>query len=241
MDIRGKVAVITGGASGIGRATARRGAADGAAGVVVADLNEAGARAKLQDTLDSLSYNPDTHFGAPEDAGIPAAEAGSLRDLSSDARIKLILDTQERQAANYGYLLQGQSDLARFQFPAWELLRIYTRAQERSGKRSWPNRWDSLGGKFYAGRMIAPKDDPIWEQLGSSANFPDALDTPFPPFAYNSGMGWREVPRQDCIALGLITPDFTPDFHDPGFLSDLKLQADAFDPDFLAALREDLS
>lgn len=39
MDIRNKVAIVTGGASGIGRATAQRFAADGARAVVVADLN----------------------------------------------------------------------------------------------------------------------------------------------------------------------------------------------------------
>ncbi|MFQ5666763.1 MAG: SDR family NAD(P)-dependent oxidoreductase [Candidatus Binatia bacterium] len=43
MDINGKVAVITGGGSGIGRATAVRLAQEGAA-VLVADLDEAGAR-----------------------------------------------------------------------------------------------------------------------------------------------------------------------------------------------------
>ncbi|HWS75143.1 MAG TPA: SDR family oxidoreductase [Quisquiliibacterium sp.] len=41
MDIKGKVAVVTGAASGIGRAAAMKFAAEGAAGVVVADLNEA--------------------------------------------------------------------------------------------------------------------------------------------------------------------------------------------------------
>jgi NAD(P)-dependent dehydrogenase (short-subunit alcohol dehydrogenase family) len=39
MEIRGKVAVVTGGASGIGSALAKRFAADGAKGVVVADVN----------------------------------------------------------------------------------------------------------------------------------------------------------------------------------------------------------
>ncbi|GAA4682891.1 SDR family oxidoreductase [Phytohabitans rumicis] len=45
MKLDGRVAVITGGAGGIGAALARRFAAEGAAGVVVADLDGAAARA----------------------------------------------------------------------------------------------------------------------------------------------------------------------------------------------------
>ena len=49
MDVKGAVVVVTGGASGIGRALARRFAAVGAAGVVVADLDGEGAERVAQE------------------------------------------------------------------------------------------------------------------------------------------------------------------------------------------------
>lgn len=49
MRISGKTIVVTGGASGIGRALARRFHAEGAANVVVADLDESGAHAVAEE------------------------------------------------------------------------------------------------------------------------------------------------------------------------------------------------
>jgi NAD(P)-dependent dehydrogenase (short-subunit alcohol dehydrogenase family) len=49
MEIRGKVAIVTGGASGIGAGLARRFVQDGARGVVVADLNLEQAQAVAKD------------------------------------------------------------------------------------------------------------------------------------------------------------------------------------------------
>jgi len=50
MDIKGKVAVVTGAASGIGRAAALRFAAEGAAGIVAADLNPDGLIPVVRET-----------------------------------------------------------------------------------------------------------------------------------------------------------------------------------------------
>ena len=58
MELRDKVVVVTGGASGIGRALSRRFAAEGARGVVVADIDAAGAK-KVASEIGGLGVTAD--------------------------------------------------------------------------------------------------------------------------------------------------------------------------------------
>ena len=217
--------------------------------------NEATARQEIQLALDRIGYDPQK----PVSEEIPPAEVGSLQDLSSDDRVRLVLETNFRQAANYGHMQQGNEPEALYLYPAYELVRIYDRMVPRGFRRTkegiipvpedkWETRWlkaaqisgDTDATRILAqtGKMIARKDSPIWAELGSSENFDDALDTSFPPYAFNSGKGWRDVPRDEAIALGLVRADEVPEPLQDEF--NAGLDADALSLGDLEATRDAL-
>jgi hypothetical protein len=192
-------------------------------------INQATAVQRLQVVLDQLGYTPETGFGMKE---APPAEPGDLRDLSSDRRVRLVVQTNVRMAANTAYMTSGQTAAALYQFPCWELVRIYSRQVPRGMKKvkggiqedpgnDWPSRWVEAGGELVDDRMIARKDDPIWSSLGDSSVFPDGTDSDAPPYAFGSGMGLRSVPREDCIALGVIDEGEAPEPTTPDINGDL--------------------
>lgn len=78
-DIRGKVVVVTGAASGIGRALATRAAADGAK-VVLADVEESA----LESAAEELAEAGAEALGVRTDVAV-AAEVDALRDAALDA------------------------------------------------------------------------------------------------------------------------------------------------------------
>src|SRR5215208_339599 len=63
MEVRDKVTVVTGGANGIGRALCRRFAAEGARGVVVADLDGDGA-CRVAEEIGALAVKADVSIEA---------------------------------------------------------------------------------------------------------------------------------------------------------------------------------
>ncbi len=172
---------------------------DNPEGFVNTGLNPAKARELIKDLLARMGYYPE------ED------KRGTLQDLSSDARINLVLRTNVQMAQGEGWWLQSQQPALLDEWPAQELFR----AEDREKKRAWLQRWQiaglDTGDPIGTGwtitpdeRMIALKNHPIWDELGSSDNFDDALDQPWPPFAFNSGMWVRDVDRAEAQVLGLI-------------------------------------
>lgn len=173
------------------------------------------AQHNLQKMLESYDYTPEAGFS---DFMVPPAKAGGITDLSSDARTKLVVETNYSQAVNFGRREEGLDQDALWRYPAWELVRLFDRDVPRGFKlvggqlvvdlgNDWPSRWRAVGGVLTDGRMIALKTDEIWGHLGDSDVFDDGLNTPYPPFAFSSGMDWMQVERSECVALGLIDED----------------------------------
>lgn len=215
-------------------------------------INMAQGRIRLLFKLKELGYHPE--IGFPEDIGkVPPAELGSLRDLSSYRRLNLVLETNVRVAANYARATAGNTEEARWHFPAWELVRLYYRHTERgtveSHSAGWQRRWFDAGESVgwegaLKSRLLALKDSPIWEALAAGAGgYTDTLDNGFPPFAFNSGMGWRAVGRQEVMDHGLIEADAVPAATEQELLPGEKEINDRFAalaPDLRDALRQSM-
>ncbi|MBI4027886.1 MAG: hypothetical protein HY360_23075 [Verrucomicrobia bacterium] len=181
--------------------------------------DQATMRLELKQALQTLDYQPD-----PD-------KRGGLQDLSSDARLNLILETNVRMAQGYVYWKQGQDEAILEAFPAQELIR----AEDRAIPRDWPGRWAEAGGQFFdGGRMIALKNDPIWTEIS-------AFGLPYAPFDFNSGMDVMDVSRDEAIELGVLDSEDPPPLpEDRGFNEDLELSAASLDLKLRLALAQSM-
>jgi len=184
------------------------------------EIDEATARTRLKVKLREIGYEPDP------------AQRGKITDFGSERRLKVVIETNARIAQGYGQFIQGQDPAVLDAFPAQELFRL----ESKKNERTWAARWDQVGGTFSDGRMIALKDDDIWELLGTS--FDDSLGNPYPPFAFNSGMWVKDVSRKDAMEFGLIDRDKQVEPQDRGFNDDLKYSAEHLSEALQQALEE---
>ncbi len=187
---------------------------EGETQTVTEGFNIASARAELKEILQSIGYDP-------------GEKRGTIQDLSSDQRLNLQLKQNVAAAQGYGDFLQGQSDGALAAFPAQELFR----AEDREEPRDWQERWSEAGGQFYDGRMIATKDDPVWEDIS-------AFGTPWPPFDFNSGMWVRDIDRAEAEQLGVIEQGEVVKPTAEDFNATLQASVANLDPEMKKALEE---
>ncbi len=124
-------------------------------------------------------------------------QENTIHDLFSQARLDAIIKTNVAQARGYMQYAEGMSPGAFAAFPAQEFTRV---RHSRKPREDWPQRWAKAGGKTYGGKMIALKDDPVWERLSVFGNS-------FPPFDWGSGMGVLDVDRRTAIELGLVSDE----------------------------------
>ncbi len=130
-------------------------------------------------------------------------DSNRIDDLASSIRLNLISDTQNEIAHSIDQLKTASDPIQKIINPCWELVRNELRVKPRN----WMQRWHEAaslvmwqGVAKNTDRFIAKKDSPIWQELG---NAPDGLGNPYPPFAFNSGMGWELVSQDEIDELGL--------------------------------------
>lgn len=180
-------------------------------------MDPATFRVRMTETLKALGFEPD-----------PAVR-GTLKDLFSPIRQNLILDMQTKQANNFGYWQQGQERSILDAWPAQELFR----EEIRNEPRDWFSTWQSNGGQIFGGRMIALKNTPIWTSIS-------AFGVPYPPYDFGSGMGVRDVPRDEAIELGVIDENVSVQPESRDFNEDLAASAPERQSKLFTALEESL-
>jgi hypothetical protein len=84
-------------------------------------------------------------------------------------------------------------------FPAQELLFVGSHLSHGE-KRAWIEKWASLGGRLFAGRPIALKNDPVWRRISHCGDGA-------PPYDAAGAVDARDIRRLEAEALGLITRD----------------------------------
>ncbi len=192
-------------------------------------VNAALVRTRLQKFLDSLGYK------AAE------GEEGGLKDLSSDKRIDLIIDTQTKMSAGYGKWRADQDPDVLDLYPADEMYRQINTGVHREWAERWNEARDVLGEATSAtealdnedGPFIALKNDPIWAELSRWGD-------PFPPFDYNSGMWVRDADPDEAESLGVLAHD-RPSAQERDLNQDVEIAVpDDMEPSLLDSLMASL-
>ena len=113
----------------------------------------------------------------------------NIRDIRSSARLRLIFDTNTRQAFGYGQWKQGMTPAALSAFPAARLIRV------RGVKEPRPRHQAAIG-------EVLLKTDPRWAEFHNAKEI-GGFGVPWGPYGFNSGVSQEPVSRSEARKLGL--------------------------------------
>jgi hypothetical protein len=150
-----------------------------------------------------------------------------ITDIRSEERLRLIYDTNIRQAYGYGQWKQGQTPAILRRFPAQRFVRDRKVFMERERHRD------------HEGDVRLKSDTAYWSDYQNDPKI-GGFGVPWAPFGFRSGMGLRDVNREEVIALGLdveaIKPDTTKNLNS-NLSSSVKKMDPAIKEKLLAELR----
>ena len=155
-----------------------------------------------------------------------------LTDIRSVARLRLIFDTNVRQAYGYGQWKQGMKPAVLRAFPAARLIR------ERGVKEPRPRHQNNLG-------EVRLKTDPRWAEFHNAREI-GGFGVPWGPYGFQSGVTQEDVSRRKAIKLGLMVDirnsDATPaDVSSKRITDGLEASVKGMDPAIKEKLLEELS
>lgn len=147
-----------------------------------------------------------------------------ITDIRSVARLRLIFDTNVRQAYGYGQWKQGMKPAVLRAFPAARLIR------DRGVKEPRPRHQSNLG-------EVRLKTDPRWADFHNAPEI-GGFGVPWGPYGFNSGVTQEDVSRSKAEQLGLDVGSVGPK---PGKLTDgTEASTKKMDPDLKRKLLEEL-
>ena len=151
-------------------------------------------------------------------------DAEGVTDIRSEARLKLIYDTNLRQAYGYGNWKQGQHPAILKRYPAQRFRRSFKVTTPR------PLHVENDG------EVRLKSDIAFWLDMNNEEI--GGFSVPWGPWGFNSGMGIEDVDREEAIKLGLPVDGIEPT---KGELNDnLTYSTKTMDDDVKSKLRKEL-
>jgi hypothetical protein len=126
-------------------------------------------------------------FALSEGMGpLDPADAGTIKDITSEPRLGLVFNTVTQQADDYGYWRQGMDPDVLNEFPAQRFIRVKAVKQERELHIPYEN-------------QVYLKTDPIWAKVINHD-----FGVPWGPWGWGCGHDVQDEDRAMAEELGLV-------------------------------------